>query len=119
MNSFNQAGRLEATNNAVCRSPWNTERVRKNNGVFSSVEAVSDSLPISKSDSSKRHVVSSEAQLHESFVVCSLYVYSSHVTTKEYWYPKRASSIQCVYRKLELMHECFPKHLHMGTARLK
>ena len=21
--------------------------------------------------------------------------------------------------KVELVHECFPKHLHMGTARMK
>ena len=51
VNNFNPAGRLEATKNAVRRSPWNTEMVRKNNEVFSLVEAVNHSLPISQGDS--------------------------------------------------------------------
>ena len=38
-----------------------------------------------------------------------------HVTTKEYWCPKRTSSIQYAIENGELMHECFPKHLRMGT----
>ena len=33
---------------------------------------------------------------------------------------KKASTIQYDNKKnVELMHECFPKHLHMGTARVK
>ena len=40
--------------------------VHKNNELFSPVEAVNDSLPISQSDSSTSHVVRSEALLHES-----------------------------------------------------
>ena len=29
---------------------------------------------------------------------------------------KKESTIQYGYRKLEIMHECFPKHFRMGTA---
>ena len=32
---------------------------------------------------------------------------------------KKKNTIQYGYRKLELMHECFPKHSRMGTARMK
>ena len=49
----------------------------------------------------------------------SLVFDSRHVNTKEYWCPKRTSSIQYDYKNGELMHDCSPKHLRMGTARLK
>ena len=45
--------------------------------------------------------------------------FSRHVTTQEYWFPKRAGSIQYGIENGTLMQECFPKHLRMGSARLK
>ena len=32
---------------------------------------------------------------------------------------KKEGTIQYDYRKWEFMHECFPKHLRMGTAWMK
>ena len=58
-------------------------------------------------------------QLNSIRFVCSLVLDSRHITTKEYWCPKRASSIQYGYRKWGTHARVFSQTPTHGNGKIE